>query len=265
VPGLLTPDFVSFLNTTITKWLYLADKNKKILLDHGVLPDNLQTSFNAVPEFRGTWIDRREFREQHRIPPDALTLILCSRAIEEKGWATAIKVVVEVNKTAPGSAHLVLIGDGPIAAQLKEDTAGCPCVSFLGHVDNPIRYFRCFDMGIFPSTYSGETFPLFLLECFQVGLPVISTDIGEIPRIMGNNPELRPGATVDCLEKRDVICLNMTRILRGILSDRPSFETMRANAHHASKRFSLTALGDMYEKITAGVIDESQTKAAQNV
>jgi glycosyltransferase involved in cell wall biosynthesis len=260
VPGLLTPEFVAYLNTTITKWLFLADKNKKVLLDHGVRPDNLQTSFNAVPEFRGEWIDRAEFREQHGIAPKAFALMLCSRAIEDKGWRTAIRVAAELNETQPGSAHLVLIGDGPIAAELREEHAGSKFVTFLGQVDNPIRYFRCFDMGIFPSTYSGETFPLFILECFQAGLPVISTDIGEIPRIMGDDPDTRPGATVDCLATRDVICADMTRVLRGIIADKGLFEAMRVNAHEVSKCFSLTALGDLYTKLFSELLSASHLR-----
>jgi glycosyltransferase involved in cell wall biosynthesis len=263
VPGLLTPDFVSYLNATVTKWLYLADKNKKILLDHGVSADNLQTSFNAVPEYRGEWIDRREFRDQHRIGQDAFVLILCSRAIEEKGWLTAIRVVAEINKEMPASAHLVLIGDGPVAAHLQKENVDSPFVTFLGHVDNPIRYFRCFDIGIFPSTFSGETFPLFILECFQLGLPVISTDIGEIPRIMGDNPDTRPGATVDCQEERDVICRDMTRIIRAILADKNSLEILRANAYTVSKRFSLIALGDLYSKLSTDLIADRRVRPAK--
>jgi glycosyltransferase involved in cell wall biosynthesis len=154
----------------------------------------------------------------------------------------------------------VLIGDGPIAAQLKEKYLDSPSITFLGLVDNPIRYFRCFDMGIFPSTFRGETFPLFLLECFQAELPVITTDIGEIPRIMGADPDKRPGATVDCLASRDVICRDMTRILREILADDISYENMRANAHEASKRFSLTALGDFYQQLTDEILGARKSR-----
>ena len=50
-------------------------------------------------------------------------------------------------------------------------------------------------MGLFPTRFEGETFPLFLLECFEAGLPVATTDIGEIPRIMEG--ELPPGIVVD--------------------------------------------------------------------
>jgi glycosyltransferase involved in cell wall biosynthesis len=109
-------------------------------------------------------------------------------------------------------------------------------------------------MGIFPSTYSGETFPLFILECFQAGLPVVSTDIGEIPRIMGDKLETRPGALVSCLASRDIIGVDMIRVLRGLLDNAALFERMRNNAYATSKRFSLTALGDFYQRITEEVV-----------
>ena len=58
-------------------------------------------------------------------------------------------------------------------------------MTFLGKINTPVRYFKCFDMGIFPTTFLGETFPLFLFKYFQAGLPVITTDIGEIPQDNG--------------------------------------------------------------------------------
>jgi glycosyltransferase involved in cell wall biosynthesis len=247
VEHLLTPDFAAFLNRTVTSWLYLADKNTQVLTRHGVVPSDLKHSFNALPKFAGEWIDRGEFRARYNIAADAFVFVICSRAIREKGWSTAVDVVKALSARASRPVHLVLIGDGPFLSELEEASADLPCVTFLGHIDNPVRYFRCCDMGIFPSTFSGETFPLFLIECFQVGLPVITTDIGEIPRMMGSASSGRPGAVVSHKESPEVIADEMTDIALGILANGDLYRQMCAAALETSDRFSLQQLGDLYE------------------
>ena len=184
VPDLLTPDFIQYLSTTVKKWLYLAERNFAFLSSDHLGAHKLLQSFNAVPAYQREWIDRDEFRTKYAIPSEAFVFVLCSRAIEAKGWRRAIEITERLSTLCGRPVHLVLIGDGPIAGELEAEHEHSPLVTFLGQVNSPVRYFKCFDMGIFPTTFQGETFPLFLLECFQAGLPVITTDIGEIPRIM---------------------------------------------------------------------------------
>jgi glycosyltransferase involved in cell wall biosynthesis len=50
-------------------------------------------------------------------------------------------------------------------------------------VDAPWRYFGAFDLGLLPSTFAGESFPRFLLECFQASVPAVATDLGAIPQL----------------------------------------------------------------------------------
>jgi glycosyltransferase involved in cell wall biosynthesis len=113
----------------------------------------------------------------------------------------------------------------------------------------PIRYYKCFDMGIFPSAFSGETFPLFLLECFQAGLPAISTDIGEIPSIMGEQEAFRPGYTVLCQNDSAKICREMVEILSKMIKRPDEVDRLKTNAIAASKRFSIDRLADLYAQI----------------
>jgi glycosyltransferase involved in cell wall biosynthesis len=247
VPELLTADFVAFLNKTVTAWLDLADKNRKILVNKGVSSAAFRRSFNAVPRFAGKWVDRRKFRRQHNIPMDAFVFVLCSRAVEEKNWQTAIEVVTAVADSSPRPLHLVLIGDGPSLRSMRATNPPSKYVTFLGHADVPQQYFRCFDMGIFPSTFSGETFPLFLLECFQASLPVIATDIGEIPRIMGEVATSRPGVTVDYKAGLPRIRQDMIDILQRLLQDQKGYKLLQRNARLTSKRFSIQLLAGLYE------------------
>ena len=56
-----------------------------------------------------------------------------------------------------------------------------------GHVDNLHDYVAAADIGILPSFFVGESMPLILLEMMALGRPVVATDIGEIPDMVGQD------------------------------------------------------------------------------
>jgi glycosyltransferase involved in cell wall biosynthesis len=144
--------------------------------------------------------------------------------------------------------HLMLIGDGPDLPRLRGDNQHLPFVTFLGHVDQPARLFGGFDIGVFPSTFAGETFPLFLLECFGPGLPVVSTDIGEIGYIMGERKEAWPGVLVSHRQDAAAVAKGMAEAIGGIIDDPALLRRMRENALQTSDRFSMDALVALYEQ-----------------
>ena len=250
VPELLTDEVGGFLKTAVTRWLYLSEKNIVPLQKLGLPSDAFQRSFNAVPEYVGEWMDRSQFRTSHAIPADAFVLVLCSRAIEEKGWTTAVEVTNAMAEASGREVRIVLIGDGPAAQELRSNSSDLlKNVIFLGNVDSPIRYFRCFDAGIFPSTFRGETFPLFLLECFLAGLPVVSTDIGEIRNVMGDQTMQRPGALVAHNQDRGRLVSSMTRQLVKMANSPKIYNRMCRNACAISAQYSMVRLGASYEHV----------------
>lgn len=253
VPELLTPDFLGYLSRYVTKWMYLAERNLAFLPADLREPRKFLHSFNAVPPLADV-VDREDFRAQHGITSDAFVFVQCSRAIESKGWSQAIEIVARIE--AQGwPVHLVLIGDGPVAGELRERYGKSPLVTFLGQVNNPIRYFKCFDMGIFPTRFEGETFPLFLLECFEAGLPVATTDIGEIPRIMGGVLKQRPGLMVDHRSDSKTMVAAFVKKLKTMFSTLGAYDAYQAGAVTTSRRFSMAILGELYIKSFGELIE----------
>ena len=251
VPDLLTPEFVSNLCDNVSKWLYLAKKNIEFLPPKARTGKNFLHSFNAVPAYAGKWIDRAAFRQEHGIPRDAFVFVQCSRAVEAKGWRTSIRIVEQLSAAARRPRHLVLIGDGPAAAELREEYAHSPFVTFLGQVDTPVRYFKCCDMGLFPSTFSGETFPLFLLECFSVGLPVATTDIGEIPRLMEGFDGRQPGIMIDYRRPPQDLVASFVAQLRKLLVNSEGYDECVKAAHATFNRFNMDTLAVFYQGVFA--------------
>jgi len=261
VPDLLTSDFADYLHRTVDRWLYLAPKNTTLLKKTGIPKQLFERSFNAVPPISSTLIERAEFRREHGIPESGFVAFLCSRAIEEKGWRLAIEAIQLVRELGSRPVWLVLIGDGPVAAELRHAYGSLDWLIFLGHVDSPSRYFGCFDLGVFPSTFSGETFPLFVVECFQAGKPIVATDIGEMPNILGNDAVQRAGALVSHKASRVDLVYAMAEAIAELLRNPARYERMRANAVEASSRFSMPRLAQSYNVLFTKLVNELEQTA----
>jgi len=249
VPNILTPDFIQYVRNQVDVWMTLADKNIEVLRKAGLEGANFCESFNAVSDTPVNWADRATIRRAWGIPSDAFVLALCSRAIEDKGWRTAIETCRLLNQRETARpTYLVLIGDGPLLPELKAALGDEPRVHFSGHLDSPMRYFRAFDLAIFPSTYVGETFPMFLMESLAAGLPVVATDIGEIPRIMGPS-EVCPGALVSRQLPREQMAEEMAEIILSYMRDEETYRKLRDLTAGVSSKFSMTKLVDLYMRV----------------
>ncbi|MGA1297005.1 MAG: glycosyltransferase, partial [Burkholderiaceae bacterium] len=54
---------------------------------------------------------------------------------------------------------------------------------------NPQVYFELADIGLLPSYFVGEAMPLVLLEMMAKSLPLVASNIGEIPCILGTGED----------------------------------------------------------------------------
>jgi glycosyltransferase involved in cell wall biosynthesis len=81
------------------------------------------------------------------------------------------------------NAQLLLIGEGPTADAIR--ALSPKNVYLVGQVSNLHDYLSICDIGILPSYFPGESFPLILLDMMCNSLPIIASDIGDIPWIVG--------------------------------------------------------------------------------
>jgi glycosyltransferase involved in cell wall biosynthesis len=242
---LITPEFLRYLESQVDGWLYLAERNRDTLVEAGLRTGHFQESFNAVDAGHIIWENRYEFRERHGVVEDAFALVVCSRAIRSKGWETAALITKILNARQPTPVHLFLIGEGPDLDDLKREHGDAPGIHFLGHVDQPARLLRCFDLSIFPSTYVGESFPLFLLESMAAGLPIVSTDNGNISSLVVPDG-VRAGSLVSCNLGMQAMAEEMASLVARYMVDRNLYERSRENALRNSNRYSLASLTAHY-------------------
>lgn len=114
------------------------------------------------------------WRHRLGIPPEALSLIQTGRLAENKHPEFAVNLIAAL-RGAGVAAHLILVGDGPLAFGLKRDVARRSLsnfVHFLGFRDDVEDILASGDLGMASSDYF-EGFPLAPSEALASGMPVL--------------------------------------------------------------------------------------------
>jgi glycosyltransferase involved in cell wall biosynthesis len=139
-----------------------------------VIPDALDPApLDAAP----VGVLRRELG----LPADALLVGCVAQLTAEKGHDTLLAAWPAVAAACP-HAHLALVGDGPLRAELERSAAQLPRVRFLGFREDIAAVHRSLDLCVLPSRQEGLGSSLLDAQCCAV--PVVATRVGGIPEAM---------------------------------------------------------------------------------
>lgn len=154
--------------------------------------------------------------------------------------------------------HLVVVGDGPLSAELAARTRRLGIaerVSWCGQVPSA-AWIPTFDVLAIPSVYEG--FSYVLLEAMQAGVPAVCTPVGGVAEAVrdGINGYVVPHDDVDALAAR-----------LGLLAGDPERRReMGRRARESAMRFTLAAMVDRLEEVyrqTPAVAGDIAPKRAQ--
>jgi glycosyltransferase involved in cell wall biosynthesis len=106
--------------------------------------------------------------------------IYLGRLSQEKGLST----LVAAWKTLPVTRTLLIVGDGPMRAELKAAAAGTG-IKFLGHVPNEKarELLKSARFLVLPSQCY-ENFPMAVIEAYACGVPVIASRLGAMDELV---------------------------------------------------------------------------------
>jgi glycosyltransferase involved in cell wall biosynthesis len=195
----------------------------------------------AVP----TGIDTDQFcpgdpaaaRARLRLPHDAFVFGSVATLRSWKGHGFLLDAFAKLDG---GDTMLLMVGDGPQEANLKEHIARLGLkdrVHMAGRQDDVVPYLRAMDVFVLPSTRN-EGVPQALLQAMACGLPAVASRIGGVPELaegLGGVAQVAP-------EDTDELFKAMARMIAE-----PCDEAARASLRErVTARY---ALGDMIDRV----------------
>ncbi|MGD6778609.1 glycosyltransferase [Sutcliffiella horikoshii] len=172
----------------------LAEETERLT---GVKPRVLAIGIN-MERFEGADLDeqsKRAIRDKLGLPKDKKILLYIGRLVNEKG----IRELVEAMKQLNDTFRLVLIGDGPLLQEVKVH----PNIIVTGQIPNDCvkDYLLASDLFVLPSYNEGM--PTVIIEALSLKVPVISSNVGGVPELFGEQKDLliEPKSTKQIVEK----------------------------------------------------------------
>lgn len=238
-------DAIAFLKDSINYWVYVADKNirpfefvnwpflgrSKKILNGVIIPKQNKIS-----------------RENFGLSDADFVICLVSRALKEKGWAEAINAVEIAGAMVCRNIVLLLIGDGPVYDELK-DKALPSNIRMLGYQDNVYDYFSVTDAGILPTYYKGESCPMVLLEGLACGCPFISTDVGEIRKMLTLENGEMAGEIVNLDKEGRINPNDLAKCIVRWVNDAELCSRFKNNAVLLQKNISIERMVSEYKEV----------------
>jgi glycosyltransferase involved in cell wall biosynthesis len=127
--------------------------------------------------------DRDAARDSLGVPRDAFLLICVAKLYEQKGHAVLLDAFAGLQ--AAEGVHLVLVGDGPLRAQLAErvrDSSLQGRVHLGGIRDDIPSLLAASDAFVLPSLWEG--LPMALLEAMASGLPIVASRVAGTEEVL---------------------------------------------------------------------------------
>ena len=147
---------------------------------------------------------RTSLQERLRLHPPTIGYI--GRLTSDKGLRILMRAMDRVGGDRPWS--LLLLGSGPMKSEIlrwaeKRGWCGRVRVALAKHDEVP-DYLAAMDLLVAPSQTTRhwkEQFGRMLIEAFACGVPVIASDSGEIPYVVGDDGRIVPEKEVEAWAK----------------------------------------------------------------
>lgn len=186
--------FKQFVTQNPVRVSVTTDFLKEHLLEAGLPEDRICTIPNACND---------HFFRRHRsvrgVRPSGFRVITNGRLVKWKGHNFLIQAFARFCQHAPEPVELWFIGDGPLRDSLVDLANALGVgkqVRFLGRVPHKEVGDRLSECDLYvqpsivcPETNQAEAFGIAVLEAIAVGLPVVVTNTGGLPYVVGDECE----------------------------------------------------------------------------
>ena len=216
-----------------TRIATLGPGGRQALIDAGIDPDRVI----VVPPS----VDTERYRPQENLSPkwDVVTV---GRLSPLKRTADLLDAVARLRLVNP-DLRVAIAGDGELRDELRGRirTLGIEGnVELLGAIDNVEDLYAQSRAFVLTSAFEG--LPIAMLDAMAAGLPVVTSNVGEIATVVdhGITGLLYPCGDIDTL----------TRELVAVLSDREDIHAMSAAGQRlVAERYSVAAVATIYRNL----------------
>lgn len=223
----------------------VSERFKESLIDLGIAAERIQTVYNGI-DFDDVPRPHILQRVDLGLREEDLVIAMVARLHPIKGHALVFDALASLSDP---NVKLLVVGDGPLAAELREKAAQSGIgrqVQFLGFRSDVADIYALSDVALMAS-YS-ESFPLALLEAANERLPVISTDVGGVRQLVASDDM---GWIVPVGDRAA-----LAEAIREAYNRKSELKTMGQRLYeHASAHFSLQRLYEetmaTYERVLA--------------
>lgn len=168
----------------------------------------------------------------------------------EKGHAYALRALAEIQRQGL-HAKLAIIGDGEELTnlqQLADDLGITSSVIFAGRQQDIPLLLQAFTVFLMPSAMEG--LPMALLEAMATGLPIIATEVGDIPKLVNSDTGiLVPVKNSSALKGAMITMMQLESSLEAMGAHARAVVVDQFSAERMANRYA-----DVYKSIAAASI-----------
>lgn len=229
-PGLRRP--LRWLSRATDSFVVVGAAMKSYYVERvGIAADRLQVIVNGVDTTRYRPAADRAARRRRAGLPDGTLIGTAGRFAAVKNYPMLLEAVAAVRRSRP-DVRLVMAGDGEDRAELEalaQRLGFADAIHFLGWRTDVADVVACLDA--FALTSWSEGLPLVVLEAMACGVPVVTTAVGDLPRVIDS------GSTGFLVPSGDVSSL--TEVLARLADDASLRDTAgRAGLAYVAEHYS---------------------------
>jgi glycosyltransferase involved in cell wall biosynthesis len=122
-------------------------------------------------------------------------------------------------------------------------------ILFLGATHEPLSFIHLFDLGLLPSYFPSESCPSTIVEYLAGNIPVVATNIGEIPNMITFENQYA-GTLVDEKNANNLPSIDaFTNAIEQYLIDKTLYAKHKNLCKYAFEKFDMNLIVKEYEKI----------------
>lgn len=224
------------------KVVAVSDAIKEVLISKGISPSKVEVLKNGVKVSRAELSHEQKvaLRKQVGVGADSFCILNAGRLSRQKAQWTLIETA-SILKNRGLDFHVLIVGEGDLRDSLQEKIAQYQLeqyVSLLGFRSDMPELLAISDAFALPSLDEGM--PMSLLEAAAAEVPVVTTAVGDIPKLITHEetgliiPKEAPEALANALQRLQAdpeLCKSLAKRAKAILEQDYSSAAMADKYH----------------------------------